>query len=89
MENPTLEIRCRIVARIPTGIHRFDGNSHKIQSDSYRIRVGPIVGLNLLGRQYLGYLLSFVYAVLMVLVIQSVGTCVGFFIPCTISAVDF
>ena len=49
MENPTLGIRCRIVARIPTGIHRFDGNSHKIRSDSYRIRVGPVVGLNLLG----------------------------------------
>ena len=49
MENPTLGIRCRIVARIPTGIHRFDGNSHKIGSDSYRIRVGPVVGLNLLG----------------------------------------
>ena len=48
MENPTLGIRCRIVARIPTGIHRFDGNSHKIRSDSYRIRVGPVVGLNLL-----------------------------------------
>ena len=49
MENRTLGIRCRIVARIPTGIHRFDGNSHKIRSDSYRIRVGPVVGLNLLG----------------------------------------
>ena len=49
MENPTLGIRCRIVARIPTGIHRFDGSSHKIRSDSYRIRVGPVVGLNLLG----------------------------------------
>ena len=49
MENPTLEIRCRIVARIPTGIHRFDGNSYKIRSNSYWIRVGPVVGLNLLG----------------------------------------
>ena len=49
MENPTLGIRCRIVARIPTGIHRFDRNSHKIRSNSYRIRVGPVVGLNLLG----------------------------------------
>ena len=49
MENPTLEIQCRIIARIPTGIHRFDGNSHKIRSDSYRIRVGPVVGLNLPG----------------------------------------
>ena len=49
MENPTLGIRCRIVTRIPTGIHRFDGNSHKIRSESYRIRVGPVVGLNLLG----------------------------------------
>ena len=33
MENPTLGIRCRIVARIPVGIHRFEGNSHKIRSD--------------------------------------------------------
>ena len=49
MENRTLGIRCRIVAQIPTGIHRFDGNSPKIRSDSYRIRVGPVVGLNLLG----------------------------------------
>ena len=49
MENLTLEIRCRIVARIPTGIHRFDVNSHKIRSDSYRIRVGLVAGLNLLG----------------------------------------
>ena len=49
MENPTLGIRCQIVARIPTGIHRFHGNSHKIRSDFYRIRVGPIVGLNLVG----------------------------------------
>ena len=49
MENPTLGIRCRIVAKIPTGIHRFDGDSHKIRSDSCRIRVGPVVGLNLLG----------------------------------------
>ena len=49
MKNPTLGIRCRIVARIPTGIHRFDGNSHKIRSNSYRIPVGPVVGLNLLG----------------------------------------
>ena len=49
MENTTLGIRCRIVAQIPTGIHRFDGNLHKIRSDSYRIRVGPVVGLNLLG----------------------------------------
>ena len=36
MENPTLGIRCRIIARIPTGIHRFDGNSHKIRSDPSR-----------------------------------------------------
>ena len=36
MENPTLGIRCRIIARIPTAIHRFDGNSHKIRSDSSR-----------------------------------------------------
>ena len=36
MENPTLGIRCRIAARIPTGIHRFDGNSHKIRSDPSR-----------------------------------------------------
>ena len=49
MENPTLGIRCRIVARIPTGIHQFDGNFHKIRSNSYRIPVGPVVGLNLLG----------------------------------------
>ena len=49
MENPTLGIRCLIVARIPTGIHRFDENLHKIRSDSCRIRVGPVVGLNLLG----------------------------------------
>ena len=51
MESPTLGIRCRIVARIPTGIHRFNGNSHKIRSDSYRTRVGPVVGLNLLGSE--------------------------------------
>ena len=49
MESPTLRIRYRIVARIPTRIHRFDGNSHKIRSDSYRIRVGPVVGVDLLG----------------------------------------
>ena len=49
MENPTLGIQCRIVARISTGIHRFQENSHKIRLDSYRIRVGPVVGLNLLG----------------------------------------
>ena len=49
MENPTLGIRCRIVTRIPTGIHRFDGNSHKIRSDSYGIRVDQVVGLNLVG----------------------------------------
>ena len=30
MENPILGIRYRIVARIPTGIHRFDGNPGKI-----------------------------------------------------------
>ena len=36
MKNRTLGIRCRIVARIPTGIHRFDGNSHKIRSDPSR-----------------------------------------------------
>ena len=36
MENPTLGIRCGIVARIPTGIHRFDGNLHKIRSDPSR-----------------------------------------------------
>ena len=36
MENPTLGVRCRIVARIPTGIHQFDGNSHKIRSDPSR-----------------------------------------------------
>ena len=55
MENPTLRIRCRTVARIPTGIHRFDGNSHKIRSDSYRIQVGLVVGLNLLGRLSIEY----------------------------------
>ena len=49
MENPILGIRCRIVARTPTGIHRFDGNSHKIRSDSYGIRIRPVVELNLLG----------------------------------------
>ena len=49
MENPTLGIRCRIVARISTEIHQFNGNSHKIRSDSYRIRVDSVVGLNLLG----------------------------------------
>ena len=49
MENSTLGIPYRIVARIRTEIHRFDGNSHKIRSDSYRIRVGAVVGLNLLG----------------------------------------
>ena len=49
MENPTLGIRCRIVARIPTVIYRFQGNSHKIPSDSYRIRVCQVVELNLLG----------------------------------------
>ena len=42
-------IRYRIVARTPTGIHRLDGNSNKIRWDSYRIWVGLIVGLNLLG----------------------------------------
>ena len=52
MENPTLGIRCWIVRRIPTGIHRFDGNLHKIRSDSSRIQVGPVVGLNLLGREF-------------------------------------
>ena len=36
MENPTLGIRCRIDARIPTRIHRFDGNLHKIRSDPSR-----------------------------------------------------
>ena len=36
MENPTLGIRCRIVARVATGINRFDGNSHKIRSDPSR-----------------------------------------------------
>ena len=36
MENPTLGIRCRIVARIPTGIHWFDGNSNKILSNPSR-----------------------------------------------------
>ena len=36
MENPTLGIRCRIVALTPTGIHRFDGNLHKIRSDPSR-----------------------------------------------------
>ena len=36
MENPTLGIRCRIIARIPTGIHRLDRNSHKIRSDPSR-----------------------------------------------------
>ena len=36
MENSVLGIRCRIVAQIPTGIHRFDGNSHKIRSDPSR-----------------------------------------------------
>ena len=36
MENPTLGIRCRIVAWIPTGIHWFDGDLHKIRSDPSR-----------------------------------------------------
>ena len=36
MENPTPGIQCRIVARISTGIHRFDGNSYKIRSDPSR-----------------------------------------------------
>ena len=51
MENPTLGIRGRIAARTPTGIYRFDRNSHKIRSDSYRIRVGSVVRLSLLGRK--------------------------------------
>ena len=49
MENPTLGVRCRMIARIPIGIHWFDEDSHKIRQDSYRIRVGPVVGLNFLG----------------------------------------
>ena len=36
MENPTLGIRCRIVIQILTGVHLFDGNSHKIRSDPSR-----------------------------------------------------
>ena len=36
MENPTLGIRCRIVAWIPTGIHWFDGDLYKIRSDPSR-----------------------------------------------------
>ena len=36
MENPAVGIRWRIVAWIPTGIHRFHGNSHKIRSDPSR-----------------------------------------------------